>query len=310
MRKKCKDCKKDTTKVEFPFESSRCFECRELWYISRRPRINGKTIYDLRKELQLYQRHISNIIGMDRRKYVNIELGVTPTPHDFISKVKSKMKQIKELSKVVIKDKSIQTCSICKKTSEDVKFNKNTRRCISCEKVYHHNWYKENTEKEKKRVTLWMNENPERAKKYREISYHRNRDKILKLGKRWRNKNKEKMAELKSTWRKKNPLKSQEYNNKRRVRGGRSFTSDELEILISLYPFCLKCGTDKQLEVDHIVPLSKGGSNIITNLQMLCKSCNRSKWVDTEDYRPKEFVIELEQQIKELKKESKKNPEQ
>ena len=74
MRKKCKDCKKDTTKVEFPFESSRCFECRELWYISRRPRINGKTIYDLRKELQLYQRHISNIIGMDRRKYVNIEL--------------------------------------------------------------------------------------------------------------------------------------------------------------------------------------------------------------------------------------------
>ena len=43
---------------------------------------------------------------------------------------------------------------------------------------------------------------------------------------------------------------------------------------------CLFCGCSAkqvQLEVDHIVPFSQGGSNDPRNLQTLCFDCNRGK---------------------------------
>ncbi|MBS3809778.1 MAG: HNH endonuclease [Desulfobacterales bacterium] len=43
---------------------------------------------------------------------------------------------------------------------------------------------------------------------------------------------------------------------------------------------CVACGASgkvAQLEVDHICPVSKGGSNHESNLQTLCFNCNRGK---------------------------------
>jgi len=43
---------------------------------------------------------------------------------------------------------------------------------------------------------------------------------------------------------------------------------------------CALCGVsvvDSPIDIDHIVPRSRGGSNEISNLQTLCERCNRSK---------------------------------
>jgi hypothetical protein len=50
---------------------------------------------------------------------------------------------------------------------------------------------------------------------------------------------------------------------------------------------CQYCGaTDLPMDVDHVIPLTRGGSNHDSNLVAACYSCNRSK----SDKLPEEWV--------------------
>ncbi len=40
---------------------------------------------------------------------------------------------------------------------------------------------------------------------------------------------------------------------------------------------CKCCGSSSRIEYDHITPYSCGGSSDVSNIQLLCRKCNRSK---------------------------------
>ncbi|KKN88438.1 hypothetical protein LCGC14_0250010 [marine sediment metagenome] len=40
---------------------------------------------------------------------------------------------------------------------------------------------------------------------------------------------------------------------------------------------CVQCGDWKKLQIDHIVPISKNGTNHADNLQTPCQTCNSNK---------------------------------
>ena len=48
--------------------------------------------------------------------------------------------------------------------------------------------------------------------------------------------------------------------------------------LFELQPVCVVCGSDIKLAVDHVTPVTKGGSLIPGNAVVLCKSCNSAKF--------------------------------
>jgi 5-methylcytosine-specific restriction endonuclease McrA len=90
-------------------------------------------------------------------------------------------------------------------------------------------------------------------------------------------------------WRGRNPEKAHAYVRaatikRSRAAGGQSFTSAEWLGLLAYHGgSCAYCGSKVLIEIDHRIPLARGGSNLIDNILPACRSCNRRKRTKTEE---------------------------
>jgi 5-methylcytosine-specific restriction endonuclease McrA len=182
----------------------------------------------------------------------------------------------------------VKTCTRCKKSKPLSEFgNRGGKQshllnswCKPCRSGHNAERLNERYHNEpgfKDRIKQYQKDNPEIIKAAKEREYQKNRQAYIDRANRWAKNNPALISQIK-----------RRYKAKRKVwEMSGSFTQDEWDALCEFYENkCLSCGrADVKLTVDHVVPLSKGGSNMIDNIQPLCGSCNSSKNAKTIDYR-------------------------
>lgn len=213
-------------------------------------------------------------------------------------------------------------CSKCKKMKPLEEFNRQIASkdgrhyyCKQCMKEYMRQrradnpeymrqYYVKNREKIKRLNMQWHADNPdyqrqyyidhhEEAKAYaREYSRQYRIDhpeKVKKCNQEYYVNHCEEVAENVRRYRADYPERMVVYTQRRRAREAGAtgdFTAEQFTELCEKYDNrCLCCGETKKLTADHIIPLSKGGSNDIDNIQPLCQSCNSKKHTQTTNYQ-------------------------
>jgi 5-methylcytosine-specific restriction endonuclease McrA len=116
------------------------------------------------------------------------------------------------------------------------------------------------------------------------------KDSVKEYNKTYRENNVEYVKNKQKEWHKKNPAYLSEWReknrhlhngkeNKRRVakknNGIFSIAGKELKNLYASK--CAACDSNENIQLDHIIPISRSGRHSIGNLQPLCRSCNLSK---------------------------------
>jgi len=165
--------------------------------------------------------------------------------------------------------------------------------------------YREHKKEYITRAKLWTKINPEKSKEIKTKWAENNHDKVLASGRKSRYKDLEKSREFTRRWARNNPDKLHAKRQRGRAiksKAKGNFTAKEFRDLKQAYNnCCLRCGRNEEelktlglvLSPDHVVPLSKGGTNYIFNIQPLCHSrkrgssggCNNSKGTKDTDYR-------------------------
>ena len=183
----------------------------------------------------------------------------------------------------------MKKCTQCQKIKEDSDFRKRKAakdglqsNCKDCERKQRKLHYAKNKEKTK-------NVNKEYAKTYirKPLTDEQKLNTSIK-SKEYYIKNRERLKKASAAYKKTNRGKYSGAHTANRRRLTKEATSDTTicqESLASLMKaqkqVCYYCGTmllnDKETQLDHYIPISKGGKHSIWNVVWSCAFCNKSK---------------------------------
>ena len=192
------------------------------------------------------------------------------------SKVKQciKCKDFKSLSEFSLDNRSKVGyqcyCKICVRNYQKQYYIKNKEKLLKCASDNYKEYYKNNKLKLNEKSRLWRLSNKDKVRnydrKYHKRTYQDRKDKRRKYTKDWIVRNKDRVK-----------LYYQNRRAKIKEVGGVITIQDWKELLEMANYKCLCCKSKENLEIDHVVPITRGGANTKENAQVLCRSCNASK---------------------------------
>lgn len=159
-----------------------------------------------------------------------------------------------------------------------------TSSCVVCQKNATKAWMDANPEKVRAAYERWLIANGEKYRAHKSDYYQANRTKRLVASRAWYAANKESRAVTIKAWRVANPMSLRATKNNYRAKqavGGKHTADDILFLMNTQSTRCANSWCRKSLKkgyhVDHVMPISRGGSNERRNLALLCAHCNLSK---------------------------------
>ena len=180
----------------------------------------------------------------------------------------------------------MKTCSRCEQTKALDYFGKNKTKkdghnseCKECVRAYNAEYYKANSDRIKSKVKDYREKNSDVVKQRKSRYAKENALAIRKKVAEWQRANPEKRAQNAKAHRQRHPERENAKAAKRRARARKNgvftFTQKELKKIYSSP--CFYCGSKKNIELDHILPISKGGRHSIGNAVSACRLCNSQK---------------------------------
>jgi 5-methylcytosine-specific restriction endonuclease McrA len=164
-----------------------------------------------------------------------------------------------------------KTCSKCKQTKSTTEFGTHTKtldglysQCQPCRRQARAEYRKRHAE------TIKIEQRS---------NYERNREKRIAYANAKIKQNPKRHAEYMSISKKRRHLAiaadTRRRNARKKANGIYKITKKELRRLAQTP--CFYCGSKKQLTVDHVIAIARGGTDSIGNLVSACKSCNSQK---------------------------------
>ena len=167
----------------------------------------------------------------------------------------------------------MKTCTKCGQEQDISEFTKDRSRkdglnlwCKSCTRTSNRRVYAENQEYYQEKHREYGAQHPEEMRANSRRYYERNKEAVNAKARAFDAAHPEL---VRNRWNRRHA---------RKANAEGSHTAKEWkEVLTRANEKCLECGTVENITRDHIIPLSRGGTDYIENIQPLCHSCNASK---------------------------------